>query len=64
MRPMKQTEKNTRAKPCQILLSFTTGHLLIIMFGNDAKTKPMRQIIPAVLRLKRAPKNSAIGTSA
>ena len=56
-------EKNTNAKPCQSFLSFAAGHFLIIMLGKEAKTKPTRQIMPAVLRLKRAPKNNAIGTS-
>ena len=64
MRAIKQTEKNTNAKPCQSFLSFAAGHFLIIMLGKEAKTKPTKDITPAVFMLNRAPKNKAMGTSA
>ena len=63
MRAIKQIEKKTSANPCKIFLNFAAGHFLIIILGKEAKTKPTRQIMPAVLRLKRAPKNNAIGTT-
>ena len=48
MRAIKQMEKKTNAKICQIKRIFFSGHLLQIILGMDAKTKPRRQIIPAV----------------
>ena len=57
-------EKKTKAIPCQIFLTFAAGQFFVIMLGKEAKIKPTKAIIPAVFKLKRAPKNKAIGTSA
>ena len=64
MRAIKQTEKNTKAIPCHMLRICCAGHDLNTVLGNEASTKPIRHNMPAVFRLKRRPKNNAIGTSA